>query len=233
MPTTLNINTVQDVVERGLSYLRRFSYKGPIARDVMYHHAGVQQQRMFAQANAVNPEFFGAQAVGILSNGAVDLKLLAPPLAMCERVLRVTIEDPGTSGYVPGQRVRIITTQEMDVLTLPPRAFIHDRVIQQVGSDLVGVVSIRAYYSELPPHYDGLTPEDTLVRLESPFDHALSVAVALELLHQTMDMPDEGRQAAIAIVEKEFQQEMATFMAHVAGSAPATTYRSRTQPPRP
>ena len=218
----MSSTTVEDLVIQALSRAMEFGNGFPTTRSVLYHELGHRQQQLFAIAARWNREYFGDDAIGTLDgNGAIDAGLMGDPLAAdpveaIEAVSKVTVEDPGTSGYAIGEKVHIVSLTDDEDAEIPPRMTYRGNIFRQVGTDLAGVVSIRVSYSQRP-FVLGPSDKDTLVVLPEPFHDLLIVNLVQYLVRKTGSLAGDARQAALAVLDAEEKALMEGFESTVRG----------------
>jgi hypothetical protein len=189
------------------------------------------QQRIFAAGAQWNPDYFGQCAVGTLDNSALDLLAIVEPLAIPETVTRFEIADPGSSDWSVGQEVYPVTLSDRDNAAIPPRVVVRNRVVIGVGTDLVGVNSLRFYYSPAPRpldptdlahHFDVQSPHDAVI----PLDLTLYI---LDKIPSPTDAIVKGR----ASIAAEFEEAWQGLESHVRSYVMTTATRFGSRPHAP
>lgn len=206
--------TVEEIAIAALARALEFSNVIPSTRSVMYRRIGIRQQQLFARAAQINPEYFGICATGGLTDGAADLNDMTPPVESPETITRIEVDNGGTSPYAPGQEIRIVSSADV-MAELPPRVTVRNRIIRQVGTDLVGVLAIRILYAKLPL---AIGPTDGAVVIALPEPHAelLVVDLTKELVFKTLSMGAASRTAALEVLAAEETVLLDAFDRHVA-----------------
>ena len=87
-------------------------------------------------------------------------------------------------------------------------------MLRQVGTDLAGVTSIRAYYSARPFRID---PDDgaVVIRLPEPFHDLLVVDLTQYLLRKTATIAAEVRGVAMQSLKVEEDELLVNFLEDV------------------
>lgn len=208
--------TIAEIVEAALARASDFGANFPSTRSVLYRRIGQRLQQLYAVAARTNPEYFGVSAVGTLSSGAVSLSTTGDPDAgdpvfSPELITRVEIADKGTSAYTNGDEVFVVQRNDPGV-AVAPRVTIRNGVIQQIGTDLTNVTSLRMYYSRRPFRLDG---GDGALALDFPeaFQELLVVDLAKWLARKLADK--ENRGLALEALTAEETELLANFVAEV------------------
>jgi hypothetical protein len=191
---------VEDLCVLAMARAGEITQNFPATRSLMYRRVGVRQQQLAGMAAQVNEEYYGAAATGTLSNGAANLADMATPVPSAELVQHVIIGDPGTSAYVAGQRVNIVSPVEAKD-HLAPRMTLRNGIFRQWGTDMTGVVSITVYYSQLPQMLDA-TSANVAITIPEPHSELLIVDLSKYLLQKAEgEVPQ--RAAVMAALDAE------------------------------
>lgn len=201
----------------------------PATRALMYRRLGLRQRELMGMAAKANPDYYGVCAISPLDGQtATDLNDIVEPVPTPELIEGVLIEDPGTSAYVQGQEVAIVSWQQRDV-ELPPRATIRDLVLQGVGDDLAGVLSVEIYYSRLAAEF-GPFDKDSVLELQHPHNELLIVDLTRHLLRKATRLPDDVRNVSLAALDAEEAPLLKAYLDHVVQYTPRVTRFVRTVP---
>lgn len=190
-----------------------------LAHSVPYERLATRQIELFMRANRIDAEYFSTQAVGTLVSGAVGIDtLVAVNLPPCDVVIRVTIENKGTSAYTNGDKVTLVQAREA-ASHYAPRAQFANRVIRGWGTDLALVTSIRLYYGRLPmpvaADEDGLTA----LELPDPFPSSLLVLDLARWIVQRSPVKNaEARANLLAAFDAEEKSALGIFDSFIDGA---------------
>lgn len=224
MRTTLAI--IEAALSRGLD----LNLQAPAARSLLYRRMSLRQRGIFARAAQINPEYYGAEAIGTLTAGAIDIDLMPTDGVLeAEAITKVLIEDKGTSGYDNGDQVSVIPDSEKAAAYYAPRVTIKNRVIAQVATDLTLVTSIRVHYSYRPVALLDAEDGTSTVSLEDPFDELLVLDIYRWLLKKTLGLDAAIKDAAIKVVGEEEAELLATFDDHIRNYVPGMIARNAQQ----
>jgi hypothetical protein len=175
---------------------------------ILYLQMSQRQQELFAQVNALDPEFFGSDVEAPVANGRVDLYALVGGQGTIQSVQVVLIDVPGPSNYEKGDRVRIVRTD--DQRDLPPRVLLRDGTLIGVEEDLDGVQQLRVYYSRKPTPIT-ITGEG-LIQIPEPYVDLLALDLAKYILNRDMETASSP---AMAYFVAEEEKRLASLEAHV------------------
>lgn len=206
--------TVEEIAVAALARASEFSNKVPSTRSVIYRRIGVRQQELFSHAARLNPEFYGICAVGTLINGSLNLADMVSPVQAADTITRIDIEGIGTSPYVLGQEVRVVSLSDRDVED-SPRATLRNRVIRQVGTDLALAVSLKVHYSRIPLPVVPETDAARVIDLEEPHTELLVVDAARQLVAKTLALDPNARTAVDAVLAAEEGVLLRNYEQHV------------------
>lgn len=215
----------EDVAVLALGRAIEFSPKVPSARSVMYRRIGIRQQQLFIHAAKLNPDWAGvkANAPPVLWEGVLALDLADLTECASDLLTKIEISVPGTSAYVAGQEVNIVSLVDPDVADAP-RVLVRNRVIQAYNNELAGVTSLDIFYSRVP---HALAPTDaaTVIELYDPHSELLVIDLTRHLLQKTIVLNPSERTAAIAVLEAEEKSLLGEFEEHVRRYSDATVAR--------
>lgn len=203
----------EEVAVQALARAAEVTETVPATRTLMYRRIGIRQQQLFAMGARVNSDYYGACAETNLIGGAADLADIASPVPIPELVSKVCIEDAGGSAYISGDEVNIVQTVDINA-ALAPRMTLRDLVLQEVGDDLTGVVSVMVYYSRLPKAY-GPSDANTLTELSSPWDELLIVDLTKYLLRKARQLDEGARKLALDGLAAEESELLEGYITHV------------------
>lgn len=217
----------EDIAVMALGRAIEFSTKVPRARSVMYRRIGIRQQQLFTRASKINPEWAGVLATAPISLWAnvraVDLADLVDPTEAADLITRIEIANKGTSAYVSGQEVNIVTVADPGCADAP-RVLLRNRMILAYNSELDNVTSLNVYYSRIPL---AIAPTDATCDIELPDPHSelLVVDLTRHLLQITIALAPTERTAALAALDAEEKELLMLFDDHVARHSDATQAR--------
>ena len=205
------MSTVNDLVTAALSRAADFGAGYPGSRSVLYRRLSNRLHQLYAVAARWNPEYFGVSAVGTLDSGGVSFSTMGASGGTYapELVSRIEIADKGTSSYTNGDEVNLVQLNDPDA-ALPPRVMVRNQALQQVGTDLTDVTSLRMYYSRRPFRLaadDG----DTTVDFPEQFEELLVIDLTKWITRKATNPPLEQRAAALASLDAEEQETLANF----------------------
>ncbi len=212
------MSTVNDLVTAALSRASDFGAAYPGSRSVLYRRLSNRLHQLYAVAARWNPEYFGVSAVGTLD--AVDGVSFSTMGASGgtyapELVSRVEIADKGTSSYTNGDEVNVVQLNDVDAAALAPRVTIRNQAIQQVGTDLALVTSVRLYYSRRPFRL-AATDGDTTVDFPEQLEELLVIDLTRWVTRKATNPPLEQRAAALKSLDDEEQEMLVNFEQEVA-----------------
>lgn len=192
-----------------------------LAHSVLYDRLVARQTELFMRANRVDAEYFSTQAVGTLVNGAVSIDTLldaVPPLPPCDVVLRVTIENKGTSAYTNGDRVSVVQARDASA-QLAPRVQYANRVLRGWGTDLALVTSLRLFYARLPTPLTAAESGTTDLELPEPFPSSLLVLDLARWIIQRSPVKNvEQRASLLVALDAEEKASLAVFDSFIDGA---------------
>ncbi|KKN24082.1 hypothetical protein LCGC14_0898580 [marine sediment metagenome] len=205
------MSTVNDLATAALSRAADFGAAYPGSRSVLYRRLSNRLHQLYAAAARWNPEYFGVSAVGTLDSGGVSFSTMGASGGTYapELVSRIEIADKGTSSYTNGDEVNLVQLNDPDA-ALPPRVMVRNQALQQVGTDLTDVTSLRMYYSRRPFRLaadDG----DTTVDFPEQFEELLVIDLTKWITRKATNPPLEQRAAALASLDAEEQETLANF----------------------
>jgi len=213
--------TGDQLVDRALGRLAEFGVDYPTARGPMYRRIGYRQRQLYEKAAQINPERFGTCATANLSSGNADLNDFADPVPTPALVQRIEVLDPGTSAYAAGDKINLVRPEDQNA-EYAPRAYLRDRVLISVGTDLNLVTSIKIFYAKLPALWgDGDAAK--AAELEAPWDTLLELDLAKWLTNKASATPQEKRALALGSFDAEEKDLLADFQAHVGTYTPLTS----------
>ncbi len=226
------ITTLEDLAVIGLSRALDFSQEVPSTRSLLWRRLLVRQQQLFAMAGKLNPDYFGALVEGTLdANFRVNLRDLVNHASLdpASTVQRVEIKNIGTSSFVTGDRVAVVSIDDVDAEEIP-RMTLRDFVLKGVGTDLNLVTSVCVAYSRIPDVV--ATPDGTEIpSLPDQYQELLVVDLARDLLRKTLSLGAEARAAGIATLSEEEGPLLADYQAEVAVFPQGASHRFSEPPP--
>lgn len=202
--------TADECFDAAAARCAEFSVKVPGTRTTAYARINRRQQQLFAHVATLEPEVFGRNQAAVLAAGVYDLANLSP---LASRVTYVEILDPGTSGYAVGTKVTVLQVFD-PAAEIPPRATLRDAVLEQVGTDLALVTSVRIHYSKQPAVVDAGT--DVLEFLEQ-FLELLVIDLTKMLVRKSIALDSgEGTKGTgfLELLEAEEKDLMADLRRH-------------------
>lgn len=219
--------TADQIVEQALGRVNEVTSTYPSARGPMYRRVGFRQRQLFGVAARLNPERFGVSAVAALltdpsGRRIVDLSDIdGTTVPTPETVQLVEIADKGTSSFANGDVVTIVSADD-PAAELAPRAFLRDKIIIGVGTDLDLVESLRVYYPRLSELF-GLADKAKEVELEAPWDTLLELDLAIWILTKATQVSKEIRDAGITMFQAEEKSLVGDWLDHVAQYTPSVS----------
>lgn len=214
--------TVEEMAKLAMARTSEITSHYPSTRALIYRRLGLRQREIMAMGAKLNPDYYGTCAESALdAKAATDLNDIIEPVPTPELVEMVTIEDAGTSQWDSGREVNIVTRHDIDA-ELPPRMTLRDLVLQGVGTDLDGVVSVMIFYSRLPALI-GPSDADSAIELQSPWDELLAIDGAILLLQKATRLDGALRSAAISDLRAEEAPLLKGYLDHVQAYAPQST----------
>lgn len=219
--------TAEEAVLAALSQVADFTDVSP-PRTVLYRRLSVRQQQLFSEVANWNADFFGVCAIGEIINGECNLRDLIsgdatpPPGGVVPQPVlrfdRIEISDSGTSGYPNGQEVNVVTLNDSEGATLPPRATIRSGVLKQVGAELMGVAALEFYYSRRPLPVASGGQE---LEIPEPFDQLLVFDLAKYLVgYAPSGVVAEASESLLAILGAQETELLGEFRAYVTSFTP-------------
>lgn len=214
------MRTYDDIRIAALARALDWNVTVPSSKSVMFNKVGGRQQELFTLAAAVDPEYYEVQAIGTLSSGAVDIALmLTDGVLECVKATKAKVEtligSPSANAPEVGDEIHLIPASDDPDAYLAPRATIKNKILEQVGTDLVDVESIRLFYSYRP---DGPAVDEdgtTELALEQPFDDLLVIDLARDLARKTIGMDAQAKLAITAALDEEEKGLLGTFQNHI------------------
>ncbi len=214
--------TWQEIVENAKARAIDFGTTFPSTDRPLFRRIEIRQQELFSAASRVNPDYFGVSAIGALDvNGAADLKDLETSLNTdpAASVVRVEVEDAGTHpSLVTGDEVNVVSVSDI-AAALAPRMTLRNFILRQVGTELAGVVSVRAFYGYRPENKTTPLDGTEVAELPDVYQELLVIDLVKWMLKQTLEMQAETKAAAIAVMSEEEGEIQGAFMAEVSDYA--------------
>jgi hypothetical protein len=219
--------TPDEVVDLAIGYASRYTDDIPTARAVLYRRISTRQRELFIYVASIDPEVYGEEILAELVDGALDIGALeqSDDVYPVERIDQVLVEDPGANVLrVAGEEITIVRAGDPSV-SVPPRATYRSQVLRQVGSDLVGINTVRVYYSRRPRPI-GLDGSGTIEFLE-PFQELLVYDLAKEIILRADDMEGgpHSREAVMDKMEEAEEKMFDSLTQHISNLAAARTDR--------
>ena len=210
--------TAEDLAVAALARCAEFSSEVPDTRSVLYRRLSARQQHLFAHMATVNADYAGRSAVVALAGGSASLDVLNPP---AERVTNILISDPGTSGYAAGQRVNLVTVDDVEA-AMAPRAFLRDHQLIGYGAELNLVTGVTVNYSRRPT---GLAAGTDTIDLPEQFQEMLVIDLAKHLVRKMIGLGRTIPPEVLPLLNAEEAELMADFERHVRSYAGAEQSR--------
>lgn len=204
--------TIEEVIAASLGRTAEFGVGYPASESSLIRRVSQRQMELFAVANQINPDYFGVCATAGVPYGAADLREMRPPVFGADSISRVEIKDPGTSAYLLGQEVHVVSYDDVNS-AFPPRVTIRDLIVKQVGTDLAGVGALEVYYprSPLPIPLDNPA---YVIDLPQQFQELLVLDLAREIFRRALHLGDT-RADLIGLMSEEEAPLMENFLGHV------------------
>lgn len=201
--------TADQVCDAALARTTEFNARVPSTRSVMWHRINARQQQLFSYVADLEPELFGVSFDATLVSGGFDLAGLNP---LAERITHIEILDPGSSAYAAGQKVAVVQVFDVEA-DLPPRATLRDFLLEQVGTDLDLVASVRIHYSKRPAT---VSTGATVLEFLEQFLELLVIDLTRHLLRKTFNdsLAPETKKAALALLDEEETLMLADLKRH-------------------
>lgn len=181
----------------------------------MYRRLSNRQQSLFALAANLDPDWAGVCAEGEVIGGQVDLGPVlrgeVDGVHAAQKISRVHINDPGTSGWAEGKEIAIVPSDDYGV-GLPPRVTLRNGVFKGVGADLDGVASINVYYSRRPAPIAG---PDHELEIQDPHTDLLVYDLARSLVQKASGIDSKVREQAMAYFDAQEARALEGFNAYV------------------
>ena len=233
MALTLGM-TVQEAIDLARARVAELGQHVPGTVSLMIQRVSEYQQRLFALGAQWNPDYFGTCVVGTLDNYKMDLLALIDPLEICETITRVEVADAGTSATLSaGDEISVVTLSDTEA-EIAPRCTIRRKVLAGVGQDLLGVASVRVFYSPspVPIPVSGEGSLDYRIEIPHPHDGLVPLDLTLYLLDK-LPTQTEAVAAGRASVAAEQASKLAAFEAHVRSFVMTTRARFGSEPHAP
>lgn len=208
---------VEEAALAALARAQEHSNQVPTTRSVIYRRIGQRQQDLFAMAARVNPDYYGVCAKASLRDldgewvGVANIAAISGDTPPAEQLTRIEVYNPGTSDYEAGREVYVVPLSDPGVAD-PPRVTVRNRVIRQVGTDLVGVETLEVFYSRSPTSITGADGQRDL-ELPEQFQELLVVDAARDLFRRSTLLPN--RLALVSAMDAEEKPMLADYLAHV------------------
>jgi len=214
---------------RGLDWDADF----PSTRLPLYRRIGKRQQQLFTKASKVNPDYYGVKAGAALdANDELDLRDLeaAPSVDQAAGVQRVEISDAGTSSYATGDKVSIVSVDDIEA-ELAPRMTLRDFVLKGVGTDLANVVSICVYYPRYPDMPANDEDGSTVLQLSETYSELLVIDLTKYLVKKTLSIEADVKAKILETLNAEEQEELGIYLAEVGTFGVGQSRRFSEPPP--
>jgi len=210
--------TFQEIVDNAKTRAMDFGATFPTTDRVLFRRIEVRQQELFRGASRVNPDYFGVSAEGVLDAQFranlkdLDVQVDVDPAA---NISRVEIGDAGTHPtLVRGDEVAVVPLNDIEA-ALAPRMTLRNFILQGVGSDFVGVLTIVIFY--------GYSPESKAVPLDGfenaelpdPFQELLVIDLTKWMVRMTMGLEPQVKAGALAALSEEESEMQGAFTAEV------------------
>jgi hypothetical protein len=220
--------TFDEIVDNGKARALDFGATFPSTKRVLYRRIEIHQQELFSQATRVNPDYFGVSATGTLdATGATDIKdqqasVNVDPAA---NITRVEVEDAGTHPtLVTGDEIHVVSLNDIEV-AFPPRMTLRNFILRQVGTDLAGVVSVRASYGYRPENKATPLDGSEVAELPAVYQELLVIDLTKWMVRMTLALETQIKAAALAALSEEEGEMVGAFMAEVTDYAGAQVSR--------
>jgi hypothetical protein len=211
--------TVEEIVLAGFERITQFTGLYPSPRASLYRRISTRQQQLFARAAKLNPERFGTSAVATVDvAGAVDLLDISAPIPTPELIQKLTVEDPGASAYAIGTEITVVSVADPEA-GVAPRVTMRDLILRPIGTETVGIATIRAWYSRTTPLYGAASAGED-IELPSPHDELLVTDIARMLLVRAPQVEAAAYTRGMESLAAEEQMQLAQFDDHVLNYGP-------------
>lgn len=218
--------TADEIAELALARVSIFTKNFPTTRGLMYRRIGVRLRQLQMKATKANGDFLGVFATADLTAGAADLNDVVEPTPTPAAIQRITVQDKGLSNTVEnGDEIHLVPLAD-PTAAIAPRCTLRDGVLEQVGSDLDGVISIRVDYSKLSKVLTA-TDKATVVDLMEPWIELLVIDLTSYLLSLTTEMDSAKKTEALSLLAAEETEMFDDFMQFVRDYAPTEDRFSR------
>ncbi len=204
----------EEIVRAALGIVTDFGDDFPTTRALMYRRISARQRELFVYIGTLDPEFYGEDIIAELASGAVNIAALeqSGDVYPVEVVQAVRIHDAGSSEHDAGERVAIVSMDDVDAF-FSPRVTFRSGVLRQVRSDLAGVASLLVSYSRRPRTI-GVDGSGEIELLE-PFHELLVFDLAKDLVRRTVGLEGERKAAVVAMVDAAEQPLLEALTAHI------------------
>lgn len=211
--------TADELADLALARVAIFTKNFPTTKGLMYRRIGLRQRQLQMKAAKENGDFLGVFATADLAAGAADLNDVAEPTPTPSAIHRITITNKGTSPTLQnGDEIHIVPLDD-PTAAIAPRVTIRDGVLEQVGTDLQGVTTIRLDYARFSKVLVA-TDKAAVIDLAEPWIELLVIDLASYLLSLTTEMDDAKKEKALALLAAEETEMFGDFMTYVREFAP-------------
>jgi hypothetical protein len=220
--------TFQEIVDNAKARGLDFSVTYPTTERVLFRRIEIRQREIFSAAARLNPDYFGTSSEGpIDAEFRANLKDLdvAADVDPAANVTRVEIGDPGTHPTLQnGDQVNVVSISDREA-ELAPRMTLRNFVLEGVGQDLAGVVTIVIFYGYFPE--TKAVPHDGFEEAELPlaYQELLVFDLTRWLIQQTLEMDPATKTAALEVLGVEAGEMLVAFLAEVGDFAGAQVSR--------
>lgn len=209
--------TPEEVCIAAMGVAGEYTDDYPTTRWTMYQRISARQRELFAHVATLDPEFYGAEVVVEVTDGAVNVAALeqSGDVYPVERIQSAYVEDRGTSEErKDGERIAVIAADDAHAF-FPPRATYRSGVLRGVDGDLDGVVELLLYYSRRPRT---ILPDGSgVIEFLEPFQNLLVYDLAKDLIRRTATIDGDRKAAAFQLLdatEKELLNSLAEHITH-------------------
>jgi hypothetical protein len=172
---------------------------------VFYNRISSRQQELYGWVHSVDRDFYGI----VVDLPLVDEAVEVPDLM--ESVDEIFIGSPGTSGYWPNDKVRVVRNDDW-MWHPPPRVTLRNGWIRGSGEDMVGVISLKLAGTRRPAEISPKGEGD--IDLPLPYQDLLALDLAKFVLIRD---PETVSSPAMAFFVNEEERKIAAFREHIVG----------------
>jgi hypothetical protein len=220
--------TFQEIVDNAKARGLDFSVTYPTTDRVLFRRIEIRQQELFSAADRVNPDYYGVSASSDLdANFAVDIKDMEASVDVdpAAAITRVEVFDAGSSpSLAGGDEIGIVSIHDVDA-EIPPRMTLRNFVLTGVGQDLLGVISVKAFYGYRPANKTTPLDGSEVAELPDVYQELLVMDLTQWMVQQTLEMDAGRKTAALEVLGVDEGQMLDAFLQEVVDYAGAQVSR--------